>query len=68
MTVKGELVTDHQDGDPVHEMKKGEPERGPRPVAGYIGLQNHSDKDRVLFREVSVRHNPEGFNPLGQVT
>ena len=37
--------------------KKGawEPDRGPRPRIGYIGLQNHGDKDTVFFREVSVR-------------
>lgn len=28
---------------------------GPRPSEGYIGLQNHSDKDLVYFKEVSLR-------------
>ena len=32
-----------------------EPQLGPRPEVGYIGLQNHSDKDTVWFRKVSVR-------------
>jgi hypothetical protein len=32
-----------------------EPERGPRPNEGYIGLQNHDDRSILLFREVSVR-------------
>ncbi len=38
--------------------KDYEPERGPRPPSGYIGLQNHGDvsgKDYVVFKEVSVR-------------
>src|SRR5262245_37108068 len=31
-----------------------EPERGPRPHAGYIGLQNHDDGDtHVYFKEIS---------------
>ena len=32
-----------------------EPQLGPRPEVGHIGLQNHSDKDTVWFRKVSVR-------------
>ena len=38
--------------------KDHEPERGPRPTSGYIGLQNHGDvtNDAVVeFKEVSVR-------------
>ncbi|MHB1558708.1 MAG: 3-keto-disaccharide hydrolase [Isosphaeraceae bacterium] len=38
--------------------KDYEPERGPRPTSGYIGLQNHGDvtHDAVVeFKEVSVR-------------
>jgi hypothetical protein len=38
--------------------KDYEPERGPRPPSGYIGLQNHGDvsgDDYVVFKEVSVR-------------
>ena len=31
-----------------------EPERGPRPEEGYIGLQNHDGDSVVAFREVSV--------------
>jgi hypothetical protein len=31
-----------------------EPERGPRPEHGYIGLQNHDAASVVYFREVSV--------------
>jgi hypothetical protein len=38
--------------------KDYEPERGPRPTSGYIGLQNHGDVTNnayVDFKEVSVR-------------
>lgn len=38
--------------------KDYEPERGPRPTSGYIGLQNHgdvTDNAYVDFKEVSVR-------------
>ena len=31
-----------------------EPVRGPRPDAGYIGLQNHDARSTVYFKEVSV--------------
>ena len=52
-----------QDFDPetaaIPARKKSyEPERGPRPEAGYIGLQNHNDVAKgteVYFKEVSVR-------------
>ena len=56
VTINGVLVTDYREGQKVPpKMKTWEPDRGPRPVKGYIGLQNHSDKDVVFFREVSVR-------------
>jgi Domain of Unknown Function (DUF1080) len=49
-------VTDFTEGDPVPPKKLTfEPERGPRPNEGYIGLQNHSDKDVVFFKEVAVK-------------
>lgn len=49
-------VTDYTEGQPVPpKMKSYEPDRGPRPNAGYIGLQNHSDKDTVYFGEVAER-------------
>lgn len=31
-----------------------EPERGPRPPSGYVGLQNHDGDSVVAFRDVSV--------------
>lgn len=41
----------------VPERKQDyEPERGPRPEHGYIGLQNHDDASgHVYYKEVSVR-------------
>jgi hypothetical protein len=54
--VNGLLVTDYREGQPVPPKKETfEPDRGPRPETGYIGLQNHSTDDIVYFREVSVR-------------
>jgi hypothetical protein len=54
------LVTDYKEGQTVPPKKEQwEPDRGPRPSAGYVGLQNHDDKDVVYFREVSIR-------PLGK--
>jgi 3-keto-disaccharide hydrolase len=56
VTVNGELVTDYTEGEAVPEKKEDfEPDRGPRPNAGYFGLQNHNDKDVVYFKEVTVR-------------
>jgi hypothetical protein len=53
--VNGVLVTDFQEGDAVPpKVKDYEPDRGPRPNTGYIGLQNHDDEARVHFREVSI--------------
>jgi hypothetical protein len=49
-------VTDYKEGDPVPERRFDfEPYRGPRSEYGYIGLQNHSDKDVVFFRKVAVK-------------
>lgn len=46
----------HTEGQPVPPKKKSyEPDRGRRPDEGYIGLQNHSDKDVVYFKEVAVK-------------
>lgn len=58
VVVNGVTVTDFREGDAVPEKKKPyEPDRGRRANAGYIGLQNHSEKDVVLFREISVKKN-----------
>jgi len=54
--VNGVKVTEYSEGDPVPPKKFDfEPERGPRPNDGYIGLQNHSDTDVVFFKEVVVK-------------
>jgi hypothetical protein len=49
-------VTDYKEGDPVPPRKFDfEPQRGPRPLEGYFGLQNHSDTDVVFFKEVAIK-------------
>jgi hypothetical protein len=62
VTVNGVKVTDFTEGDPVPPSSAeddltdhGTPKRGPRPNDGYIGLQNHSDKDGVYFKEIAVK-------------
>jgi Domain of Unknown Function (DUF1080) len=48
-------VTDFTEGQPVPAKKAdGEPNRGQRPEKGWIGLQNHSDKDVVYFKSVEL--------------
>ncbi len=66
--LNGQKVTDYTEGDPVPPKKFWfEPERGPRPNVGWIGLQNHGDydeqkgkytnedKDVVFFKEVAIK-------------
>jgi len=54
--VNGKKVTDFTEGNPVPEKKLSyEPERGPRPEAGYIGLQCHDSLSTVWYKEVAVR-------------
>lgn len=54
--LNGVKVTDYKEGDLVPPRKFNfEPMRGPRPEYGYIGLQNHSEKDVVFFKEVAVK-------------
>ncbi len=56
VSVNGVPVTDFTEGDPVPlKYQWYEPDRGPRPVAGYIGLENHGDDARVHFKLVAVR-------------
>jgi hypothetical protein len=64
VTVNGVRVTDYTEGEPVPPKKLSfEPERGPRPNYGYIGLQNHGSKDVVFFKEVAVKPlRPSGAN------
>ncbi len=53
--LNGVKVTDFREGQPVPSKHPGsmDPERGPRPDAGYIGLQNHPGSE-VYFREISL--------------
>jgi hypothetical protein len=54
--VNDTLVTDYTEGDPVPPKEADyEPDRGPRPAEGYIGLQNHGEGDTVYYRRVRVR-------------
>lgn len=54
--LNGKKVTEYNEGDPVPPGKRWfEPNRGPRPVSGYIGLQNHDRKSTVYFKEVAVK-------------
>ena len=60
--LNGVKVTDYTEGDPVPPKKFWfEPERGPRPNVGWIGLQNHGDNkeeadtDVVFFKEVAMK-------------
>jgi len=56
VTVNGQAVNSFSGDQPVPERTKYyEPQRGPRPDAGYIGLQNHDEKSVVWFKEISVR-------------
>jgi hypothetical protein len=57
VNLNGTEITRFDPNDPSIPPKKKsfEPDRGPRPESGYIGLQNHSDKDVVWFKEVSVK-------------
>jgi hypothetical protein len=57
--INGVPVAEFDSSGPVPERKDtsphGDPERGPRPRSGYIGLQNHDERSVVYFKEVSVR-------------
>jgi Domain of Unknown Function (DUF1080) len=58
VVVNGAKVTDFTqtpDFTPPPRTHDWEPVRGPRPDAGWIGLQNHSDNDVVEFKEVALR-------------
>lgn len=59
VSLNGQAVNDFDPKSPVPERTKDyEPERGPRPESGYIGLQNHDDYaqgTQVYFKEVSIR-------------
>ena len=55
VTLNGKVINEFRGDQPVPPRKQWfEPVRGPRPDAGYIGLQNHDAGSVVYFREVSV--------------
>ena len=54
--LNGVLVTDYDGVSEVPAKRKSyEPNRGPRPARGYIGLQNHDSRATITFKEISVR-------------
>jgi hypothetical protein len=54
--LNGEKVNEFRGDQPVPERKMWyEPIRGPRPDAGYIGLQNHDGRTTIYFKEISVK-------------
>lgn len=64
--LNGELITDYTEGAPTPPKRETwEPDRGPRPVEGYIGLQNHSSDDTVYFKEVSTCPSIPAITPPG---
>ncbi len=58
--LNGVLVTDYDGVSPV-PPKNGryEPDRGPRPDAGYIAVQHHGGAETVWFREISMTPEPK---------
>lgn len=58
VNLNGMAVTDFDPAQTVPpRTKEFEPERGPRPTTGYIGIQNHDDYatgEHVYFKEISV--------------
>lgn len=56
VTLNGVKVTDYTEGQAVPPKRRWyEPDRGPRPAEGYVGLQNHGHDEVVYFKEISVR-------------
>jgi Domain of Unknown Function (DUF1080) len=58
-TINGVQVTDFDSSnlkpDSPEKTGEGDPARGPRPEAGFIGLQNHDENSTVYFKNISVR-------------
>jgi hypothetical protein len=54
--INGIKVTEYNEGDEVPaKIRDFEPDRGPRPSIGYMGLQNHDDLSTAFFKEVAVK-------------
>ena len=57
--LNGQKVTDYQEGEPVPPKTRDfEPKRGPRPLTGYIGVQNHDARSTAYFKEIAVKKLP----------
>ena len=55
VTLNGKKVNEFVGDQQVPERKQWfEPVRGPRPDAGFIGLQNHDGRTKIFFKEISV--------------
>ena len=53
--INGILVSEYTEGDIVPPKDNdGDPDRGLRPITGFIGLQNHPQGKTVYFKEISV--------------
>jgi len=53
--INGTFVSEYNEGDVVPPKdNEGDPDRGSRPIAGFIGLQNHPQGKTVYFKEISV--------------
>ena len=56
VVLNGVKVTDYTEGQPVPSQRFDfEPLRGPRPLVGWFGLQNHGWHDVVFFKEIWIR-------------
>ena len=54
--LNGQKVTDYTEGESVAEKTRSfEPDRGPRPLSGYIGIQNHDSLSTAWFKEIAVK-------------
>ena len=55
ISFNGKLVTDYDGVSPVPPKKgKYEPERGPRPDAGFIAIQHHGGAETLWFKEITL--------------
>ena len=53
--INGIFVTEYTEGDIVPPKDNdADPDRGSRPITGFIGLQNHPQGKTVYFKEISV--------------
>jgi hypothetical protein len=53
--INGIFVSEYTEGDVVPPKDNdGDPDRGLRPITGFIGLQNHPQGKTVYFKEISV--------------